>query len=550
MTPTGDTADPYLRSAEIFPVLSTEQGDRIERYGQRTTLEQGEVLFDRGDRLADFFFVREGQIGIFIAGEGGTERLLTTHSAGQFTGELDHFSARALLVSARASARTCVVRLDTEGFRQMMAAQADIGEIVIRAFILRRMGFIHRAEGGIALVGRPRDANTLRLERFAIRNGYPIRLVDVDAAEEPAPFGVPIPRSGRLPVVVFPDGRKIRNPSLMDLADMLGLTTPLDPAEIWDVAIVGAGPAGLAAGTYAASEGLRTLVVETLAPGGQAGTSSRIENYLGFPTGITGQALAGRAQVQAQKFGARIAVSRSAVRLNCAHSPFKIELEDGRIVASRAVVVASGAQYRRLDVRNVDQFEGHGVHYAATPMEATLCRGEEVVVVGAGNSAGQAAVFLAGAAKRVHMIVRRDALGATMSDYLVQRIQHSDRITLYYHSEISALEGNGALEMVGWTSTANGSTTKVEAANLFVMIGAEPNTEWLNECLLLDDSGFVRTGAVASSPYEASVPGVFAIGDVRSGSIKRVAAGVGEGSVVMQQVHRHLQSFRETGKLP
>ena len=542
MNPAGDTADPYLRNDEIFPVLSAEQGDRVERYGRRTTLQKGEVLFDRGDRLADFFLVREGEIGIFIAGKGGSDRLLTTHGSGQFTGELDHFSARALLVGARALKRTCVVRLDTDGFHRMMASQPDIGEIVIRAFILRRMGFIHHSEGGIVLVGKPKDADTLRLERFAIRNGYPIKLVDVNVVEEVAPFRALISVAEGLPAVVFPDGHVMQNPTLIDLADTLGLTMPLDPDEVWDVAIVGAGPAGLAAATYAASEGLRTIVIETLAPGGQAGTSSRIENYLGFPTGITGQALAGRAQVQAQKFGARIAVSRKAVGLDCYALPYRIELEDGRIVAARSVVVASGAQYRRLGIDDLDRFEGHGVHYAATPMEATLCQDEEVVVVGAGNSAGQAAVFLGGVAKHVHMIVRRNALAATMSDYLVQRIQDSDRISLHYYSEVSALEGATSLERIAWISSDDGSSTTVQAGNLFVMIGAEPNIEWLKNCLPLDASAFIETGETATSPYETSVPGIFAIGDVRAGSIKRVAAGVGEGSVVIQQVHRYLQS--------
>ncbi|MBX7489530.1 FAD-dependent oxidoreductase [Qipengyuania sp. GH25] len=544
MNPAGDTADPYLRSEHIFPILSQDQADRVERYGRRTTLEEGEVLFDRGDRLADFFLVREGRIGIFIAGEKGSERLLTTHCAGQFTGELDHFSARALLVGARALTRTCVVRVSTEGFRQLMTAQPDVGEIIIRAFILRRMGFIHRAEGGIVLVGHPRESDTLRLERFSIRNGYPIRLIDADDAAAYAPFVAPLAGAQSLPAVVFPDGNVMHNPSIMDLADRLGLTTPLDPDDVWDVAIIGAGPAGLAAATYAASEGLRTIVIEMLAPGGQAGTSSRIENYLGFPTGITGQALAGRAQVQAQKFGARIAVSRRAVKLDCSGSPLKVELEDGRVVSSRTVVVASGAQYRRLNVDDLDRFEGRGVHYAATPMEATLCRDEDVVVVGAGNSAGQAAVFLAGFAKHVHMIVRRDALGETMSEYLVQRILHSEHITLYLQSEISTLAGDTALERIVWMSNADGATTTVEAANLFVMIGAEPNTGWLEDCLPLDERGFVLTGATATSPYETSVPGVFAIGDVRSGSIKRVAASVGEGSVVVQQVHRYFRALQ------
>jgi thioredoxin reductase (NADPH) len=313
---------------------------------------------------------------------------------------------------------------------------------------------------------------------------------------------------------------------------------------VFDLAVVGAGPAGLAAAVYGASEGLQTIVVESTAPGGQAGTSSKIENYLGFPTGISGQALAGRAQVQAQKFGARLALSRAVIGLDCDRAPYTLRLDDGESIRARAIVVATGARYRKLDVAGYERFEGAGIYYAATAMEAGLCADEEIVVVGGGNSAGQAAVFLARSAKHVHVLVRAHGLAATMSDYLVQRIERSDRISLHPHSEVSALAGDTSLESVTWTNRGNGERTTRPARSIFVMIGAEPNTQWAEGCLALDAQGFVCTGASAGadadSPYATSRPGVYAVGDVRSGSVKRVASGVGEGSVVVQSIHRFL----------
>jgi thioredoxin reductase (NADPH) len=348
-----------------------------------------------------------------------------------------------------------------------------------------------------------------------------------------------------LPVVIAPGEGVLHNPSNAELADALGLTEALDPNAIYDVAVVGAGPAGLAAAVYAASEGLRTIVVESLAPGGQAGTSSKIENYLGFPTGISGQALAGRAQVQAQKFGARLAISRSAVRLDCDRHPYGVGLEDGRTVAARAVVIASGARYRKLAVPDYARYEGKGIHYAATAMEAKLCAGEEVAVVGGGNSAGQAAVFLSRTVAHVHVVIRGAGLAATMSDYLVRRIAFSPRITVHPRTEITGLAGAAALRGVTWTDRDSGESETRPVGNLFVMIGAEPNTDWLDGCLALDDKGFIRTGQDAdgrplASPYGTTLPGIYAVGDVRSGSVKRVASGVGEGSVVIQAVHQFL----------
>jgi thioredoxin reductase (NADPH) len=343
-----------------------------------------------------------------------------------------------------------------------------------------------------------------------------------------------------LPAVITPDRAVLLNPATAALADRLGLTERFDPEEVFDVAVVGAGPAGLSAATYAASEGLRTVILEGVAPGGQAGMSSKIENYLGFPTGISGQALAGRAQVQAQKFGARVAVSRMVVGLDCDQHPYRLRLEDGQSVRAKAIVVASGARYRKLDAPRYNQFEGQGIHYAATAMEAQLCGGQNVVVVGGGNSAGQAAMFLSRTSGHVHLLVRGEGLAATMSDYLIQRIQQSPRITLHPHSEVTALRGEALLRQVGWTDRRSGAESVIDSPALFVMIGAEPNTEWLNGCIALDDKGFVLTGAQAraSSAYETERPGVFAVGDVRAGSVKRVAAGVGEGSVAVPAIHR------------
>ncbi|MDQ1229171.1 FAD-dependent oxidoreductase [Sphingomonas sp. SORGH_AS_0879] len=549
----GPEPDPYARTGQIYPILSEEMIARVRHYGIEEKMPAGTTLFRRGDRHADFFLILAGEVGIFHAGSvDDDERLLTVHRGGQFTGELDHVSARALLVTARALTAARLIRIPSGDFRRLLSGEADIAEIVMRAFILRRMGFLHHGEAGITIIGAGATPDTLRLERFAIRNGYPFRLVDT--ARDPlamdllAELGIDLMD---LPAVVTPDRQVLRNPSTAEFADRLGLTERFEAGERWDVAVVGAGPAGLAAATYAASEGLRTVVIEALAPGGQAGTSSRIENYLGFPTGISGQALAGRAQVQAQKFGARIAVSRKVTALDCSDHPYRLELEDGQIVTASAVVVATGARYRRLSVPDYERFEGAGIQYAATAMEAALCEGQQVVVVGGGNSAGQAAVFLSHHVGHVHMLIRKESLAATMSDYLVQRIALSSTITLHPFSEVSALAGGEALREVEWRDVRTDERTRIECGALFVMIGAEPNTDWLRDCLPLDASGFVMTGAdregrALGSPYETSRPGIYAVGDVRAGSIKRVASSVGEGSVVVQAIHGFLERLSRT----
>ena len=543
--PLGGT-DPYDREAQIFPELDDDQIARVAAFGTTETVEEGTWLFRRGERSADFFVIENGSIEISGGAAEAGEEVVTVHGRRQFTGELDLFNDRAILVSGRAGPSCRIVRVLHKDFRRMIEAESDIGEIVMRAFILRRVGLMRHSQGGVLLIGSAHCADTLRIQRFLSRNGYPHRMLDVesdpDAQVTLRSFDLP---ADEYPVVIIPGSDRLRNPRTPALADALGLTERIDPDEAFDLAVIGAGPAGLAAAVYGASEGLRTIVIEGMAPGGQAGTSSRIENYLGFPTGISGQALAGRAQVQAQKFGAKLAISRCATGIACNSTPYEIGMEDGIKVSARAIVIATGARYRTLDVENYERYEGQGIHYAATWIEGNLCSNEEVIVVGGGNSAGQAAVFLSQHARHVHIMVRSGGLAATMSDYLIQRIDASPRITLHTRTEITGLAGEPFLKEVTWTNRESGEAETRRIANVFVMIGAIPNTDWLDGCVKLDRGGFVITGKdsegmALSSPYATERPGIFAVGDVRAGSTKRVASGVGEGSVVVQAVHAWL----------
>jgi thioredoxin reductase (NADPH) len=541
-----DPTDPMRRREQMFPQLSPEMVRRMGAYGHEEVIAAGTLLFQRGQRGVDFFVVLEGFLEIFELDRFGQPSVFATHGPRQFTGEMNMLNQRAIMVSGRAAMDSRVIRMHADEFHHMVATEADISEIIMRAFILRRVGLIRTGVGGVVLVGPGRSADTLRLERFLVRNGYPHRLIDTDA--DPAAGGFLACfelRSDQLPVVVCPEHCFLQNPTTAELADELGLTEVIDPQHVYDVAVVGAGPGGLAAAVYAASEGLSTIVVEGLAPGGQAGTSSKIENYLGFPTGISGQALAGRAQAQALKFGARMAVSRHATGIDCSELPYRLHLDDGQRITARVIIVATGARYRKLDVPGYARYEGAGIHYAATAMEGQLCTDDEVVVVGGGNSAGQAAVFLSRIAKHVHILVRSNGLAATMSDYLVRRIAQSADITLHTRSEVIELDGEERLHGVVWRNRDSGEVTRCPASNMFVMIGAEPNTDWLVDCLALDPNGFVLTGRCAQghlleSPYATTKPGIFAVGDVRAGSVKRVASSVGEGSVVIQAVHRYL----------
>jgi thioredoxin reductase (NADPH) len=543
-----DPTDPYRRAEQTFPRLTAEQIARVEPFGQIEDYPAGAELFRRGERSVDFYVVVTGAIEIVDPAGPDGETVIHVHGERQFTGELDLFNNRAILVSGRVGEPSRIIRVPRAAFRRLIDSEPDIGEVVMRAFILRRVGLMRYAQGGVVMVGTAQDGDTLRIQRFLARNGYPHRVLDGDDKEARSLMRRCDAEDAALPLVILPDDTPLHNPPTAALADALGLTEPFDPDHVYDLAVLGAGPAGLAAGVYGASEGLDTIVIEGMAPGGQAGTSSRIENYLGFPTGITGQALAGRAQVQAQKFGARLAISRAAAALECDGRPLRIRLDDGQSVAAHAVVIATGARYRRLDVPDYDRFEGQGIHYAATFIEGHLCARQEVIVVGGGNSAGQAAVFLSQQAAHVHLMVRGDGLAETMSDYLIQRIDSSPRITLHRRTRITALEGGRYLERVTWTDGDGASETR-PIGNIFVMIGAEPNTQWLNGCIPLDNRGFIRTGrgcegGAAASPYETSAPGVFAVGDVRAGSTKRVASGVGEGSVVVSAVHDYLAGIR------
>jgi thioredoxin reductase (NADPH) len=540
-----DPSDPFARESQTFPRLDEEMIARIGAYGEEEAVPAGTYLYRQGERGVDFFVVLEGGVESFETDVCGQEVLVNVHAERQFTGEMNMFNERQILVSGRAREQSRVLRVPRAEFRHLVSSEPDIGEIIMRAFILRRVGLIRHATGA-ALVGPGHGADTLRIQRFMTRNGYPHRVLNTERDGEAGGFLECFHITpDQLPVLILPGQVVLRNPTNAALADALGLVETLDENAVYDVAVVGAGPAGLAAAVYAASEGLSTLVLESIAPGGQAGTSSKIENYLGFPTGISGQALAGRAQSQAQKFGARLAIARSVTGIDCAAQPYRLELDGREFIKARTIVVASGARYRRLDLENYAKYEGQGIHYAATPMEAQLCGGEEVVVVGGGNSAGQAAVFLSRKARHVYIIVRGAALADTMSDYLVQRIATSSRISVHPYCEITRLAGDPTLQEVGWTNVRTGEATQKSISNLFLMIGAEPNTDWLVGCLTLDPKGFIVTGRdeddrALASPYATTRPGIFAIGDVRAGSVKRVASSVGEGSVVVQAIHQFL----------
>lgn len=544
----------YDREAQIFPLLTDDQLERVVRFGRREKLSKGTATFTRGDRTVDCYVILSGSIEIIDHALEG-DNIITTHGPRNFTGELDLFNDREILVSGRMGEDGEVVRLDRAELRRLLTAEPDIGEVVTRALILRRMGLIEETQGGVTVLGDRDDRETLRVERFLRRNGYPVRVIQ--AAKDPTALAIFRQLAGKdlkLPAILKPGAAPIGCPSNFEIAEALGLIEQPEGWSACDVVVVGGGPSGLAAAVYAASEGLATLVIEEEAPGGQASTSSKIENYLGFPTGISGQALAGRAQVQAQKFGAVIAVARRVASLDCTVRPFALKTADGATFRAKSVVIASGAAYRRLDLPNLSDFEGVGVHYAATALEADLCAGREIAIVGGGNSAGQAAVFLSRFAAHVHMLIRKDTLSSTMSEYLVDRIEASPKITLHRQTEVVGLEGEHSLERVKWRNMETGEERTCDIRNLFLMIGAVPNTAWLKGCVALDDQGFVHTGPEAKGSWfrerepfilETSQPGVFAVGDVRSGSVKRVASSVGEGSVAVQSVHRALAEFRD-----
>lgn len=545
-----DPTDPYVRTAQTFPVLTEEQIQRAKLLGQEDTLPKGTILFERGQRSVDFFIVLKGNIEIYEHRRDGLN-VFTVHGEHQFTGEIDLFNSRQILVGGRMGEDGSVLRFDRQQFRKLIAAEPDIGEVVMRAFILRRMGLISHQQASITLIATKDSADKLRIERFLRRNGYPLEVINYGTDSQETAFLNDVDINiESLPAVYIHLGEQLLyNPSNLELAEQLGLVETLPPDHIYDVAIIGGGPAGLSAAVYAASEALETVLIEAEAPGGQAGTSSKIENYLGFPTGISGQALAGRAQIQAQKFGATIALPFSASAIDCQSQPFMLTLDNQAKILAKTVVVASGARYRTLNFEH--PFDNAGVYYAATAMEGSFCQNEPVIVVGGGNSAGQAAVFLSGHASHVHILVRSKNLNATMSDYLISRIKASDRITLHTQTEITALKGDNHLEEVTWYNNNTDTSETHDIRHVFLMIGAVPNTHWLQDCLMLDEKGFICTGIqlverqtwqLQRPPtiFETSVPGIFAAGDVRSGSVKRVASAVGEGAIIISQVHQFL----------
>ncbi len=544
----------------IFPTLNPTQIARISAHGRKRAVQVGEVLVEPGDNNLPFFLVTLGAIEIMRPTCEGEDPVVV-HEVGQFLGEIGILSGRRSMVRARVREAGEVIEVDRSGLQELIETDSELSEILMRAFILRRVEFIAHGWGDAVLLGTNNSSGTLRLKEFLTRNGYPHAYIDLEGESKVQElldhFQV---TAGDVPIVICRGKIVLRNPTNQQVADCLGFNEGIDLTKVRDVIVVGAGPSGLAAAVYSASEGLDVLVIETYAPGGQAGSSSKIENYLGFPTGISGQELAGRAYTQAQKFGARVVIARGAVRLECGRSPYLVEIEGGATLPAQTVIIATGAEYRKLPLENLQQFEGNGVYYGATFLEAQLCGDEEVIIVGGGNAAGQAAVFLSQTAKHVHVVIRSGRLADTMSSYLIRRIEQSKTITLHTDTEIVALEGVDRLDHVQCRNNKTGDLKTRDIRHVFLMTGANPNTAWLAGCLALDEKGFVKTGVdlipvdlatahwpLTRRPYllEASLPGVFAVGDVRSGNVKRVASAVGEGSIAISMVHKVLQEWRD-----
>jgi thioredoxin reductase (NADPH) len=540
---------------EVFPTLSDAQIERIKARGRVREVSADEVLIEQGEATVPFFVNLSSELEAVRPTELG-KRVITLSGRGQFTGEINTLSGRQTMFRIKASKPGEVIELDRHQMMALVQGDAEIGEIVVRAFILRRAGLVSGHIGDVVLVGSAHSADTLRLKEFLMRNGHPYAYLDLerdtDAEQLMTSFNIV---ASDIPVVICRGKNALRNPSNRELADCLGFNESIDEARVRDVVVIGAGPSGLAAAVYGASEGLDVLVIETNAPGGQAGSSSRIENYLGFPTGISGLELAERAYTQAERFGAELLMDR-AVGLECDRKPYHVRLESGGIVATRTIVVASGVRYRKPALENLERFEGNGIYYGATYVESQLCGGEEVVVVGGGNSAGQAAVFLSEAASRVYVLVRSAGLAESMSRYLSLRIEQTPNIQLLTETEIVALLGDDdRLQAVRWRNNRTGVVEEHPIGHVFMMTGAAPNAAWLAACAALDEKGFVKTGPQLSPEdlaaarwsllrqpflFETSLPGVFAVGDVRGGSVKRVASAVGEGSVAISFVHQVL----------
>lgn len=541
-----------------FPELTDAEIDGLRRFGNERAMAEGEVLFAEGDRGFCFFVVLEGGIEIVThaGNSGGEERQIVVHGLHQFTGDVDMLSGRAAVVTGRAAAAGRVLQLGAEALRHAVADLPYVGERILKAFLTRRVTLLRSGFVGMKIIGSRYSPEAHRLCDFATRNQIPFTWIDleedVQAEALLRQFNV---AASATPVVIGRQGQLLSRPTIVDLAHCAGLEVVLDPSDIYDLAVVGGGPAGLAASVYAASEGLKTIAFEANAAGGQAGTSSRIENYLGFPTGISGAELTRNALLQAQKFGARVSVPENVTGLRLEGGQRVLVLESGAEVHARCVLVASGVEYGRLDVPRFSEFEGAGIYYAATEMEARMCRDAEVVVVGAGNSAGQAIVYLSRIAKRVNVVLRGADLGKSMSRYLVDRVECIPNVVIHRVCNVTALEGNGHLS--GLTlKYGDGREETIQTSALFLFIGAAPHTGWLRGCVQLDAKGFVLTGegipretlnaepwkSTGRSPriLETSLPGVFAAGDARAGSVKRVASAVGEGSMAVSMVHAHI----------
>jgi thioredoxin reductase (NADPH) len=543
------------RPDQIFPRLTAAQINRIAVHGHVRSVAAGEVLIEAGEHVVPFFVVKSGEVEI-VRPDPARETLVAVHTAGHFTGETNMISGRRALFRARVRTAGEVIEVERDALVALVQTDEELGEILVRAFLLRRVELVTQGIGDVVVVGSTHSAGTVRIREFLTRNGHPYSYIDLDRDTD---VQVVLDRfhiaTSDVPVVICRGELVLRNPTNQEIAACLGFNEAIDETHVRDLVVVGAGPAGLAAAVYGASEGLDVLVLEANAPGGQAGASSRIENYLGFPAGISGEELAGRAYSQAQKFGAQVLIAKGATRLTCERQPFVLAIDDGSPVRARTVIIATGAEYRRPALDNLATFENAGNYYGATRVEAQLCRGEEVIVVGGGNSAGQAAVFLAQSVRHVHMLVRSADLAASMSRYLSRRIEENPAITLHTNTEIVALAGDGHLDCVQWRDNRTGKLETHRIQHVFVMAGALPNTRWLEGCVALDANGFVKTGsdlskddlAAARWPLsrpptllETSRPGVFAVGDARAGSVKRVASAVGEGSIAISFVHRAL----------
>jgi len=543
----------FPRHEQTFPTLTAQEIARMRRFGEIRTYKHGDTLFETGKPGPGMFVVLSGHVAITQRDGLGHVTPVIDQGPGQFLAEIGQLSGRVALVDGHAEGEVETLLIPPERLRALLVAEADLGERIMRALILRRVNLIQGGVGGPVLIGPTNSSGVVRLQGFLTRNGFPHHLLDPerdhDAAELITRYS---PSPSDWPLVVIADGTVLRNPGESELARALGMIGGPAGDKIYDAAIVGCGPAGLATAVYAASEGLSVVVLDARSFGGQAGASARIENYLGFPTGISGQALAGRAFTQAQKFGADIMIPMAAKSLDCARTDgaFALALDGGDLVRARAVVVASGARYRRPEIENLDKFEGRGVWYWASPIEARLCAEQEIALVGGGNSAGQAAVFLSGHARKVHMMIRGGGLGASMSRYLIERIEATPNIELVFNTEVVGLEGSedGPLERVRWRSRLSAEESTLDIRNLFLFAGADPATGWLDGCgVTLDRGGFVVTGAQSEQnlgrpvpPLETSVPGVFAVGDVRSGSVKRVGGAIGEGAQVVAALHGFL----------